>query len=55
MSQTTAQLIDNLVQPLTAAAGSNSAPTFAFTDDPDTGIYSPGTNPLAISTGGTGR
>jgi hypothetical protein len=42
MSQTKAQLIDNLVQPITGAAGSASAPTFSFTADPNTGIYSPG-------------
>ena len=35
--------------------GSASAPTIAFTGDIDTGIYSPGANQVAISTGGTGR
>jgi hypothetical protein len=55
MSQTKAQLIDNLVQPITGALGSASAPTFSFTSDPNTGIYSPGADQLAISTNGTGR
>jgi hypothetical protein len=55
MSQTKAQLIDNLVSPITGALGSASAPTFSFTSDPDTGVYSPGANELAISTGGSGR
>lgn len=53
MSQTKAQLIDNLVQPITGALGSASAPTFSFTADPNTGIYSPGADQLAISTGGS--
>jgi hypothetical protein len=35
--------------------GSASAPTIAFTGDIDTGIYSPGANQVAISTGGTQR
>jgi hypothetical protein len=55
MSQTKAQLIDSLVQPITGAAGSESAPTFSFTADTNTGIYSPGENQLAISTDGAGR
>ena len=55
MSQTKAQLIDNLVQPITGAAGSASAPTFSFTADPNTGLYSPGADQLALSTNGTGR
>jgi hypothetical protein len=55
MSQTKAQLIDNLVQPITGALGSASAPTFSFTADPNTGVYSPGADQLAFSTGGTGR
>jgi hypothetical protein len=55
MSQTKAQLIDNLVSPITGALGSAAAPTFSFTADPNTGLYSPGADQLAISTGGTGR
>jgi len=35
--------------------GSAAAPSFAFTGDLNTGIYSPGANQLAISTNGTGR
>jgi hypothetical protein len=55
MSQTKAQLIDNLVSPITGALGSASAPTFSFTADPNTGLYSPGADQVAISTNGTGR
>ena len=55
MSQTKAQLIDNLVSPITGALGSAAAPTFSFTADPNTGLYSPGADQVAISTGGTGR
>jgi hypothetical protein len=55
MSQTKAQLIDNLVSPITGALGSASAPTFSFTADPNTGLYSPGADQVAISTGGSGR
>ncbi len=35
--------------------GSAAAPALTFTGDPNTGIYSPGADQLAISTGGTGR
>jgi len=49
MSVTKAQLIGNV--PL----GSASAPTFTFADDPNTGIYSPGADQLALVTGGTAR
>jgi len=38
-----------------APAGSAAAPSFSFDGDPNTGIYSPGADQLAISTGGTGR
>jgi hypothetical protein len=55
MSQTKAQLIDNLVSPITGALGSAAAPTFSFTADPNTGLYSPGGDQLAFATGGTGR
>jgi hypothetical protein len=55
MSQTKAQLIDNLVSPITGALGSAAAPTFSFTADPNTGLYSPGADQVAISTGGSGR
>jgi hypothetical protein len=35
--------------------GTAAAPGIAFETDPNTGIYSPGADQLAISTGGTGR
>jgi hypothetical protein len=37
------------------ALGTASAPTITFTGDTNTGIYSPGADQVAISTGGTGR
>jgi hypothetical protein len=37
------------------ALGSATAPTVTFTGDPNTGIYSPGADQVAISTNGTGR
>jgi hypothetical protein len=40
---------------LTAALGSASTPSVTFTGDLNTGIYSPGADQVAISTGGTGR
>ena len=38
-----------------ASAGTAAAPSISFDGDPNTGIYSPGADQLAISTGGTGR
>jgi hypothetical protein len=38
-----------------APDGTAAAPSIAFESDPNTGIYSPGADQLAISTGGTGR
>ena len=38
-----------------SAAGTAAAPSIAFTGDTNTGIYSPGADQLAISTGGTVR
>jgi len=35
--------------------GSASAPSIAFTGDQNTGVYSPGADQVAISTGGSGR
>jgi hypothetical protein len=35
--------------------GTAAAPSIAFTGDINTGIYSPGADQLAVSTGGTGR
>jgi len=55
MSQTKAQLIDNLVQPITGALGSAAAPTFSFTADPNTGLFSPGADAIALATAGTNR
>ncbi len=40
---------------ISAAAGSDAAPSIAFTGDTNTGIYSPGADQVAISTNGTGR
>lgn len=37
------------------ALGSAASPAIKFTGDTNTGIYSPGANQLAVSTGGTGR
>ena len=38
-----------------APLGTAAAPSFAFTGDSNTGIYSPGADQVAISTSGTGR
>ena len=38
-----------------AGTGSAAAPSFSFDGDNDTGIYRPGANKVAITTGGTGR
>jgi hypothetical protein len=35
--------------------GSAAAPTYTFTGDTNTGIYSPGADQVAVATGGTGR
>jgi hypothetical protein len=35
--------------------GSQGTPSLKFTGDTNTGIYSPGADQVAISTGGTGR
>ena len=40
---------------LQSPLGSASSPSLSFVGDPNTGIYSPGADQLAISTGGTGR
>ena len=37
------------------SAGAAATPSLTFTGDPNTGIYSPGADQLAISTGGTAR
>ena len=38
-----------------APDGTAAAPSIAFESDPNTGIYSPGADQVAVSTGGTGR
>ena len=40
---------------LSTGTGSAAAPSIAFTGNTNTGIYSPGADQLAVSTGGTGR
>jgi hypothetical protein len=45
--------ISNLLK--TAPLGTAAAPGIAFDGDPNTGIYSPGADQVALSTGGTGR
>jgi hypothetical protein len=40
---------------ISLSAGTAGAPSLYFTGDTNTGIYSPGADQLAISTGGTGR
>ena len=44
-----------LASDISLAAGSAAAPSLFFTGDTNTGIYSPGADQVAISTGGTGR
>jgi len=41
--------------PLLSPLGSNSAPSYTFTGDTNTGLYSPGADQLGLVTGGTGR
>jgi hypothetical protein len=55
MSQTKAQLLDGKSATIQFTAGSASAPAVSFTGDTNTGIYSPGADQVAISTGGSGR
>ena len=52
-SVTTAKLAGSLSVGLTG--GSASTPSLYFTSDANTGIYSPGSDQVAISTSGTGR
>ena len=48
--------VDSLSTPaVTNAAGSASAPTITFTGDINTGLYSPGADQVAVTTGGTAR
>ena len=46
---------DTMTGVLAVTAGTAALPGIAFTGDPNTGIYSPGADQLAISTSGTGR
>ena len=39
----------------TVSAGTASVPSISFTSDPNTGLYSPGADQLALATGGSGR
>ena len=55
MSQTKAQLLDGSVVSVAFSAGTAGAPSLTFTSDPNTGIYSPGADQVAISTNGTQR
>ena len=45
--------LENLVA--AAGAGTAAAPSISFTNDNNTGVFSPGADQLAISTNGTGR
>jgi hypothetical protein len=40
---------------ISSALGTAAAPSIAFTGDPNTGIYSPGADQVAVATNGTGR
>jgi hypothetical protein len=40
---------------ISSALGTAAAPAYRFTGDPNTGLYSPGADQVAISTNGTGR
>jgi len=48
-------LIDSTGQIEAVSLGSATAPTFSFTTDTNTGLYSPGADQVAITTGGTAR
>lgn len=52
-SITVATMVPNW--PLLAPLGSATAPPYSFTGDTNTGIYSPGADQVAITTGGTQR
>jgi hypothetical protein len=54
-SPTERMRIDSTGQIEVASLGTAAAPVYSFLNDPNTGIYSPGADQLAISTGGTGR
>ena len=45
----------NVTGAVLAGLGSAAAPSFSFGSDPHSGLYSPGTNQVALATNGTGR
>ena len=47
--------VEQLLGQVPSALGTAAAPTYTFTGDVNTGIYSPGTDQVAISTGGIQR
>lgn len=47
--------IDSTGQIEAGSLGTAAAPVWSFLADPDTGLYSPGANQIAIATSGTGR
>lgn len=47
--------LDSAGQILAAALGTAALPVWSFTGDPNTGVYSPGADQLALTTGGTAR
>jgi len=55
VAQTKAQLIDGKSASIEFSGGTASAPSFTFTGDTNTGIYSPGADQVAVATNGTGR
>jgi hypothetical protein len=55
ISDKVAKAGDTLTGPLLEAAGSASAPSYSFSGDANTGIYSAGADTLNIATGGTHR
>jgi collagen type VII alpha len=47
--------IDSVGQILASSLGTAAVPVWSFTGDPNTGIYSPGADQLAVATNGVGR
>jgi hypothetical protein len=52
MSQTKAQLVDNLLAQVKGILGTETAPLYSFNADSTTGLYSPGAGQIALSAGG---
>lgn len=50
-----AKVLSPAVTSILSGDGSAAAPAWAFTSDPDTGVYRVGTNDIGVSTGGTLR